>query len=68
MSHTPLWYCPWSRLYFREPCYAGRPLLYRNHDDVYVGDALSVSDLDDHDLGFDLAWERWELRNAVEPS
>jgi hypothetical protein len=55
---TEIWYCPFSRLYFgRPPC---NPMLLM-HTDVLVSDMLTLDDLKDHELGYDLAMERYEL-------
>ena len=59
-----LWFCPLSRLYFRKaPC---NPLLSM-HADINVGDVMVPSDIADHELGYDLAAERYELFESARP-
>jgi hypothetical protein len=59
MMRREIWYCPLSALYLgRPPC---NPLLSM-HTDVLVSDVLTLDDLEDHQLGYDLAAERYELQ------
>jgi Zn-dependent membrane protease YugP len=58
-----LYFCPFSRFYFRRPPCNPRLSM---HKDVYVGDVLAAADIADHELGHDLALERYELYLALD--
>lgn len=57
MSSDEIYFCPQWRLYSRKPSCSR----FATHADVPVGDMLTVADLADHELAFDLAEERYRL-------
>jgi hypothetical protein len=59
MDVTGLWMCAISCLYQPRPCI---PSLVCEHEDIYVGDLLTLADIDDRDLGHELARGRYLSR------
>lgn len=60
-----IFYCPLRELYFGARCERHPASIQYGHDDVYVGDMLTLDDLDSHDLGHDLARIRYEQKGRL---
>lgn len=57
-----IYFCARRQLYFGQPCEQHPASVTYGHPDIDVSDALTLDDLDSHDLGYDLAEIRYAQR------